>query len=457
MAKTGRKHAVVLGASMAGLGAARALTNHFERVTVIERDELSDEPVARKGVPQGAHAHGLLASGYRVLDTYFPGMMDELVTAGALPCDITGDFLWYHFGRWKLRADCGLLGIVVTRPSLEAAVRRRLRKHPKVTLLTGHDVESPVFGDGRVTGATVKNRQTLASSTLDADLVVDSLGRGSPSSKWLASSGFGDVRTEEIKVDLGYATATFERRPGDLYGSVGAAIIGTPPEATRHGFVLGAERQRWVITLCGVLRDHPPTDLAEWRAFARSLATPDVDALVKDREPLTPIVSYRFASTQRRLYSRLPRFPAGFLVVGDAVCSFNPAYGQGMSVALCQAKALDECLAEGDEKLAARFWSRVDALTEAPWAITTGEDLRYPAVVGKRPPGFGVINRYMERAHHAATRDPVVLRRFFDVANLLAPPTAMLSPAIAWRVLLGGRGVSQESPAQKLGAVAAPA
>ena len=195
--------------------------------------------------------------------------------------------------------------------------------------------------------------------------------------------------------------------------------------------------------MCGVLGDHPPdnADLAAVESVARSLATPDVDALREgpraahaDRQlsvrgdPAPPLLSPPALSGWR------------LLIVGDAVCSFNPAYGQGMSVALCEAKVLDECLAEGDEKLAARVWSRVDALTEAPWAITTGEDFRYPAVVGKRPPGLGVINRYMKRAHHAATRDPVVLRRFFDVANLLAPPTAMLPPAIAWRVLLGGRG-----------------
>jgi 2-polyprenyl-6-methoxyphenol hydroxylase-like FAD-dependent oxidoreductase len=443
------EHAIVLGASMAGLGTARALTNHFARVTVIDRDELPDEAAVRKGVPQGAHAHGVLASGYRVLDAYFPGMMDELVAGGAMHGDVTGDFLWYQFGHWKLRADCGLRGIVVTRPTLEAAVRRRVRALPKVTLLTGHDVEAPVFDAGRVTGVTLKNRATGVSSTLDADLVVDALGRGSPSAKWLSSSGFGDVATEEIKVDVGYATASFERRSGDLFGSIGCVVLGTPPKATRHGFVLGAEGDRWTITLVGVLRDYPPTDLAEWREFAHSLPTPDVHALVKDREPLTPIARYRFPANQRRLYSRLPKFPLGYLVLGDAVCSFNPAYGQGMSVALCQAKALDECLEAGDDGLAARFWSRVDELTEAPWAIATGEDLRYPAVAGARPPGFGIISRYMERAHQAAARDPVVLRRFFDVANLLAPPTAMLSPSIAWRVLVGGRGVSQATPAEK--------
>ena len=454
-----RRHAVVLGGSIAGLGTARALSNHFDRVTVVERDELPDGPALRKGVPQAAHAHGVLASGYRVLDAYFPGLMDDLVSGGALRGDVTGDCLWYQFGQWKLRADCGLGGIAVSRPALEAAVRRRVRELPKVTLLTGHDVEAPVFdaARSRVTGVTVKKRDTRDGSetkTLDADLVVDTLGRGSPSPKWFSSWGFGDVAEETVRIDLGYATATFDRRPGDLFGTLAVLINSTPPQGTRHAFAISAEGGRWTVTLVGVLRDHPPTDLPGFRAFARSLPKPEIFDLVKDREPLGDIVGYRFPANQRRAYSRLPRLPGGFVVLGDAVCSFNPAYGQGMSVALCEAKALDECLAEGDDRLAARFFARVDAILEAPWTIAVGEDFRYPQVEGKRPPGFAVVSRYMERAHRAAARDPVVLRRFFDVANLLAAPTAMLSPGIAWRVLVGGRGVEQASPIEKRAAPA---
>lgn len=139
------RHPVVLGSSMAGLGAARALSDHFEHVTVVERDALSEAPSlpSRKGVPQGNHGHGLLASGYRILDAYFPGMMDELVAEGASPGDATADFLWYQFGAWKLRTSSDLRGIIVSRPLLEAKVRSRVRALPNVSLLTDHDVEAP--------------------------------------------------------------------------------------------------------------------------------------------------------------------------------------------------------------------------------------------------------------------------------------------------------------------------
>jgi 2-polyprenyl-6-methoxyphenol hydroxylase-like FAD-dependent oxidoreductase len=161
-------------------------------------------------------------------------------------------------------------------------------------------------------------------------------------------------------------------------------------------------------------------------------------------------VSYRFPANRHNHYEKLKRFPAGYLVSGDAVCSFNPIYGQGMSVALSEARALDDCLAAGEGDLAKRYFSKAAQIITGPWAIATGEDFRYPQVEGRRPPGFNILTRYMERAHSAATRDPVVLRRFFEVVALLAPPPAMLAPRIAWRVLTGGRGTSQTSPAQKV-------
>jgi 2-polyprenyl-6-methoxyphenol hydroxylase-like FAD-dependent oxidoreductase len=451
MATTGA-HAIVLGGSMAGLGTARALVNHFDRVTLVERDVLTPGEAKRKGVPQGQHAHGLLPSGFRVLSEYFPGLMDELVADGAVRGDITGDFLWYQYGGWKLRADCGLEGIVVSRPHLERKVREHVLALPKFTLLQGHSGEEPVFDAAkrRVTGLRVKKDGTDTTTALNADLVVDARGRGSSSPAWLASWGCGQVAETSIAIDVGYATGVFERRPGDLYGSIGAIIAGTAPQSKRFAAILGAEGNRWIVTLAGCLQDYPPTDFEAWKGFARTLPTADVTELVKGREPLGPIASYRFPANRHCHYEKLAKFPAGYLVIGDAVCSFNPIYGQGMSVALSEARALDRCLAAGDNDLAKRFFREVTRIVASPWAIATGEDYRYPSVEGRRPPGFGMVSWYMERAHKAATRDPVVLRRFFEVASLLAPPPAMMAPGIAWHVLRKTSGPGQTKPLNKM-------
>lgn len=429
--------AVVVGASIAGLLAARALSAHFARVTIVERDVLPESPDIRKGVPQSAHAHGLLASGYRVMDEYFPGMMEELEALGATRGDVVGDFLWFQYGHWKIRHDAGLRGITVSRPCLEAQIRRRVRALPNVEFLDGADAVKPIFdaAAGRVTGLIVRPRDGTAERTLAAELVVDASGRGSQSPVWLEEWGFGQPGTLRVKIDVGYATRTFERRPGDFFDSMGAIVAGTPPAETRYGAVLAAEGHRWVVTMTGSVGDYPPTDEAGWNAFAASLPSPVVHDLVTTARPLTDIVSYRFPANQRRLYERMPRFPEGYLVMGDALCSFNPLYGQGMSVASTEAKALDECLAPGLAGVAKRFFAKASKIVDIPWLIATGEDLRYLQVEGKRPPGSSVVNRYLERVHAVASDDTFVCRKFFDVLNLLAPPESLMKPAVMWRVL----------------------
>ena len=434
---TSRPFAVVIGASMSGLLAARALSRHFERVTVIERDVLKEGDDTRKGVPQSGHAHGLLASGYRVMNRYFPGMMDELEALGAPRGDVVGDFLWFQYGRWKLRHHSGLRGITVSRPCLEAAIRRRVKNLSNVSFLEDTDGVHPTLDSatGRVTGYLVRLRASGAQATLRADLVIDATGRGSQAPQWLEQSGFGRPREMSVKVDVGYATRTFERRPGDFFNSIGGIISGTPPTSTRYGAVLAAEGERWVVTLVGMMGDYPPTDERGWVTFAASLPVSAVHELVTTARPLTEIVSYRFPANQRRLYERMKRFPSGYLVIGDAVCSFNPIYGQGMSVAAAEAQALSESLADGVDGLSRRFYTRVRKIVDIPWTIATGEDLRFPQVKGPRPPGFALVSRYLERVHAVASEDPVVCRKFFDVLNLLAPPPSLMSPGVAWRVL----------------------
>jgi 2-polyprenyl-6-methoxyphenol hydroxylase-like FAD-dependent oxidoreductase len=429
--------AVVLGASMSGLLAARALSRHFERVTIVERDALRDTEEVRKGVPQAAHAHGLLASGYRVMDEYFPGLMDELEARGAPRGDVVGDFIWFQYGRWKLRHRSGLRGITVSRPCLEAAVRRRVKLLPNVTFLEGMDGVRPRFDPetGRVTGLVVRPRDASAHGDIASDLVVDASGRGSQSPRWLEEMGFGRSEEISVKVDVGYATRVFERKRGEFFDSMGGIVSATPPASGRLGAVLAAEGNRWVVTLAGSLGDHPPAIEDEWVRFAASLPVPAVRDLVTSARPLADIVTYRFPANRRRFYERMKRFPQGFVVIGDAVCSFNPIYGQGMSVAAIEAKALDESLSAGTDGLARRFYARAGKCVDIPWSIATGEDLRFPQVEGRRPPGFRLLNRYFERVHAVASADEAVCRRFFDVLNLLAPPSSLMTPPVALRVL----------------------
>jgi 2-polyprenyl-6-methoxyphenol hydroxylase-like FAD-dependent oxidoreductase len=210
-----------------------------------------------------------------------------------------------------LRHDAGLRGITVSRPCLEAAIRQRVKGLRNVTFLEGAEGVKPTFdaATDRVTGLIVRPRDRSMQQTLDARLVVDASGRGSQSPKWLEELGYGQPKEVSVKVDVGYATRTFTRKAGDFFNSVGGIISGTPPKSTRYAAVLAAERDRWVVTLVGIVGDYPPTNEEAWVAFAASLPVSAVHQLVTSARPLTDIVSFRFAANQRRLYERMPRFP----------------------------------------------------------------------------------------------------------------------------------------------------
>ena len=427
--------AVVLGASMAGLLAARVLADRFDRVTLVERDPLPAGAAGRKGVPQGAHAHGLLASGFAAIAEWFPGIVDELESHGAFRVDVANDFVWFLHGTCKLRQPSDLTGVAVSRPCLEAAVRRRVRALPNVTLLDGTEVVEPVFepARGRVTGVRVRAGQG-SEERLDAQLVVDATGRGSQTPRWLGAWGYPPPPVETVRVDVAYATRTFERRPGDFL-SPGGAVVSDAPRSARIAAVLAAEGGRWIVTFAGAHGERAPADESAWRRFAAALPLPDVERLVASARPLSAIDGFRFPASQRRRYDRVASFPDGYVVVGDAVCSFNPIYGQGMSVAALEARALGECLRAGLPGLPRRFFRRIRGIVDVPWSIANGEDLRFPQVVGRRPPGFAASCRYLDRVHAAAAVDPRVAREFFGVLNLLAPPAALMAPRVLWRVL----------------------
>lgn len=443
---TAKQHAIVIGGSIAGLLAARVLSAYFDRVTIVERDQLPAGAAARKGVPQGRHGHGLLAGGYQAIAQLLPGIGAEWVAAGGLPCDVIGDFRWYGPGGYKAKFQSGLGGVLLSRPLLEAVIRRRVLALPNISLYQASVHDLLATPDRR----RVIGVQLEGGVTLSADLVVDAAGRGSRSLVWLEALGYAKPTEEVVSINVGYATRMFRRKPTDLDGDLGAAIAPVAPQQTRAGFIVPVDRDRWLVSLGGWLGDHPPLDPAGWLAFARTLGTPALYDLVKEAEPLGDIVVHKVPANVRRRFEQLTEAPAGFLVTGDALCAFNPVYGQGMSVAALEAVALDECLAaDGDlQTLHQHFFARAAKVIDIPWLMTTGEDFRYPAVQGKRPLGTRFLHRYLDRVHQVATHNEVVCRAFFDVANLLKPPSTLFQPAILWQVLKPQRqAAGQLSPA----------
>ncbi len=427
--------AVVIGGSMAGLLAARVLAERFDAVVVLDKDVLPDTPVPRRGVPQGRHVHVLLASGLRIIKEHFPGIAGELTEAGALPA--WGG--WYLNGGYLNPAPEGLRAITASRPLIEGVVCRRLMQLGNVRVATGTTARQigSTPDRSRITGVEVAD--ATGHSFLEADLVVDATGRGSRAAHWLSELGYAVPDEERIELLITYVTRCFRRAPGDLDGDTFAMVSSDQP-CHRGALMLAIEGERWIVTLTGYGDQVPPQDMAGFVAYAQSLPTQRIGDLVKRAEPLDDGCVFRFPASLRRHWERLAHLPDGFVVVGDGICSFNPVFGQGMTVAAQESQALAAALAGPDSGLARRFYRTAARLVDRPWAIAAGTDLQHPDAIGRRSAMTGMVNGYMNRLSRAAQRDPLVATRFYEALNLLIPSTRLFRPDIVMRTLrYGGR------------------
>jgi len=434
-------HAVVIGASMAGLLTARVLTEAYDRVTIVERDVLPACGEHRRGVPQAQHLHGLLASGLAALETLFDGFTDDMLVAGGLLGDIQADGRWYVDGHYYRKAPSGLHGLSVSRPLLEGHVRQRVRALPTVQVLDGCDAAGlEISADGRrVTGLRVLPRADgAAAQVLDADLVVDASGRGSRTPLWLEQLGYPRPDRDEVRIGVGYASRRYRIDPDVLAGDAIGISNGTLTHRYGGGLQL-LEHGELLVTLGGYEGNHPPVDPKGFTAFAAQLPA-GLYEIIQQADPVSDPVRFTFPVSVRHRYERLctrraGRFPDGLLVLGDALCSFNPIYGQGMSVAAMEALALRECLRGGTHRLAARFFRSDAKIVDTAWDISVTSDLRLPEVAGRRTLKVRLVNAYLPYLHAAAATDSRVGAAFLRVSNLLDPAPRLLSPTLMLRIL----------------------
>ncbi|WP_433201924.1 FAD-dependent oxidoreductase [Dactylosporangium sp. CS-047395] len=442
--------AVVIGASMGGLLAARALHEHFERVVIVERDRLPDSPSSRRCVPQGRQLHVLLARGREILEELFPGLTAELAGEGAPIVDLHGEVHWYNDGFLMRRAPSDLLAVGVSRPLLEHTVRGRVAALPGVSLVAESDVTALVTDAARttVTGVVVTPLDGAGPAyRIAAGLVVDAGGRASRSPHWLRELGYAAAPEDVVRVDLTYVTRLYEHVPEHLDGMSGV-LANAVPGNPRAAIAAAVEGGRVAVALNGMLGLQPPTDDAGMAEFADALPAPHFARIIRSARPVGPPFLMRYPGSVRRRYERLRRFPAGFLVFGDALCSFNPIYGQGMTVAALEARLL----ASNPRMPARRFFRAAARIVDGPWSIAVGTDLRFAEVSGPRSARVRFVNWFVHRLHAAATRDETLGAAFIRVLNLVRPPTSLLAPTIVRRVL-GARPLRTESvPAESASA-----
>lgn len=434
-------HAVVLGASLAGLAHAVPLAERFDRVTVVERDVLPDGPEQRRGVPQGRHIHLLVPGGVERLEQLLPGVLGEMSARGAHVI---------HAPEWRLHMAGGRLNLTdadlritgATRPLIEGAVRDRVLALDGVELLDGWVARDLAATDDRERVTGVRLRSVVAPDeqrTLAADLVVDTTGRGSSSPRWLADLGYAPPQQERLTIDVHYTTRLFHRDPADLDGCR-HVLVDPPPDEGRGGVALAVERDRWLVTLVGMTGQRPPADLGGFTDYAAGLWTGDLHGIVEGAEPVGDASRGAFPAFSRHRYDRLRRLPERYAVSGDAVCSFDPRFGQGMTVAITEALELGRVLdRHGLDRVGQRLLSAAQPTVQDAWDLATGSDLANPEVDGPRPLPWRLTNGYLQRLIPVAHHDPEVAALLLRVIGLLARPQELMHPRMAARVLRGSR------------------
>jgi len=438
------EHAVVLGASMGGLLAARVLSDFYDRVSVVERDELSDEAVPRRGVPQSRQPHVLLSRCGEIAEELFPGLLDELVADGA-HCWKDGDLSRFHVffgGHLVTRTGTipnpeSLITHHASRPFIECHVRRRLRRVPNVSVLDRHDIVDLVASDGRITGVLLHRHADRQAVSLEADVVVDATGRGSRTPAVLQRLGYGRPAEQELTVHVTYSSVPVRIPDGTLREHTFARLFepGRP-----HGFVMfRAEGERWIVAVGTLGSVDPPTTLAEIVDFGADWAPPHALEAVRAAEPLGEVCMHRFPANRWRRYDRMDRMPDGLLVLGDAVCSFNPIYGQGMTIASMEALVLRACLRDGDQDLPQRFHRASAKKIRVAWQTAVGSDLALPEIPGPRPMTTRLTNAYVGRVLAAAESDPFVAQEFLRVTGMLTTPARLLRPNFVAHVARASR------------------
>ena len=422
----------MVGASMAGLCAARVLSQRFGEVVVFDRDEVPDHAQPRTRVPQDRHPHLLLNAGARLLEEWFPGIARELEEAGAVDVDLCADFLWHQSGGLQRRPASRLRGPSMSRPLLEHTVRHRVSLLPNVLIRSGETVSGLLADGGRITGVRLG-----AGDEVPAGLVVDATGRQARSIGWIGELGFDPPRTSVVKVDTTYVSRRFRRQTAPARDWKAAGIIGSP-ESKRLAMALPMEDDQWIIMVGGLNGESAPTGEAGLVAYAGTFESPAIADLMRDSEPAGPIVMHRFPANQRRHVERLRRFPLAWLPIGDAVCSFDPIYGQGMTAAAQQAAVLAECLDRAgalDRSFSRSYFKAAARVVAVPWSIAVGGDFAYPGTTGAKPFGTDLLNRYNDQVVIAGQRDGAVVIRFNEVISLVRRPESLLAPWFVARVL----------------------
>ncbi len=389
--------------------------------------------------------------GQRILERRFPGLTADMISRGAHMIDMGQELAVLGYHGWQTHYEAGHTILTFTRPLLDWCVRRRLSEKEQIRIMHGCEVTGLVsypIHNG-ITGVTCRSRGVAAgdNQSLQADFVVDASGRFSRTPDWLEKLGHGRPHESVVNAFLGYSSRLYEIPTSFQTDWKALLLLGNPPDETRGGVLLPVEGEHWLVTLAGMNEDYPPADEAGFLEFARTLRSNKLYDAIRGARPLSPIVGYRATENRLRHYELLDPWPEHLVVLGDAVCAFNPIYGQGTTIAALGAEILNEWLVDYDAPagysagMARQFQRILAKVNKLPWLMAIGDDFRWPKTEGERPDFFvGAAHKYLDEVIALATESHMVAATFAQVAHLIKSPFALFHPRIVSRVLVHAIG-----------------
>ena len=437
-------HAVVIGGSMAGLCTARVLSDHFDKVTVLDRDTYPEGAFERAGVPQSRHVHALLVRGRQELNRFFPDFDRLMLERGAHEVDFGNDFAILREWGWEQRNPTGMITLFASRNLIESTVRELFRKLPNIDLREQTSVTGlgmTANGHRRINQVHIVPRDGGDPSSLQADLVVDASGRASKIPDWLQELGITLPDETIVDAHTGYSSRWYqapppEQLPKDWWWK-GIWLDLKLPQHPTAGVMFPVENNRWIVTLAGVSKNYPPKDEDEFTAVLSQLRSPVIADAVRVAEPISPVYAYRKMANRFRHYEKWTERIDGFIAVGDSTCAFNPVYGQGMTTGTLSAGTLEECLKQygpTNPDLPRHFFKAQAQVQAAPWGLATGADFGLPDTEGERPKGSRIVGPYMAALFTAAIEDQTLRRHIGEVLQMIKPPSSFFTPAVMARV-----------------------
>ena len=418
---------MIIGGSIAGLLAAAVLCKHFKKVTLLDGDELKHGIDARKATPQANHVHGLLNSGWEAVKELFPGVEPELMALGAHNVHFGNEFRWHHFGKVKAQFDEPMYGPFMSRSCLELTLYNRIKTFKNLEVLQQCKVRKVIGSKSKIDGVLTENGDEIL-----ADLVLDASGRGSNTAASLVDLGMQPVEKKVLAAGLRYTSARFTPHK-DFNPSWKALFVSPKPPISQAAAIFPISKGEWIVTVSGRQKDVMPTTHEEFLKYTEQLQTSEVREALEGATAQSELRHFRYKES-RRFYYENAQMPKNLVVMGDALCSFNPIFGQGMTVCAMEALALDKLLSAGDFN-SNDFYKEAVSVVNVAWKMITVEDMRHTHLHDKIPFKVKMMQWFSAKVYDKASICPELNKKFYEVIHFTRPASDLRKLSVLWKVL----------------------